>query len=227
MKTAPCSNASPVQDRIPTTNSEWHTLDSKLHAYIKNCLYKYSVTLWVGDEQNLVDDVLQETYLRALCFAAKNASSIACFEALCKTIAKRYILDLRRKEKRFAGSLDNSAFTITYMITSTAVDPFELVLEDITYFSSILMFSQIIKKFPEKQRTAILIDLARNVDFDNECPGPLERAMYAVGIALREYDCPQPHDPVLRKRHNSLVCLAYKRLRLAFNNIMPQCNSAA
>jgi len=214
---------------MPTSTEEWQKLDKKLLSYIKKCLYTYHIIHWLGAEPELADDVLQETYLRVLRFThlKDKAPSINNFEAFCKTTANRYILDMYRKDKRLVGSLDDANFSSTHVAISLAQDPAELVFADMSLYSIMLTFSQIVKRFPKKQQVAILIDLARNADFDEDNPGPLERAMYAVGIQLRDYYCPLPHDPVLRNRHNALVYLSYQRLRLVFYSMLSQSTTAA
>ncbi len=229
MKISTCPRI--TQESMPSNDQEWCMLNKTLLVYIKNCLYTYHVIHWLGAEPEIASDVLQETYLRVLRFTRSNeerGSSIDNFEAFCKTTAKRYILDMYRKDKRFVGSLDDLTFFATSSSISISEDPAELAIEDITLYSSMLTFSQIVKRFPEMQKTALLIDLARKTNFDDESPSPLERAMDAVGISLRMYNRALPHDPILRSRHTALVCLAYKRLRLAFlHDTLPQLNVAA
>ena len=207
---------------MPSNDQEWRAFDNVLLSYIKNHLYTYHIIHWLGAESEIADEVLQETYLRVLRFA----HPIDNFEAFCKTTAKRYILDMYRKDKRFIGSLDDTSF-VTHVNISMSDDPAEVAVEDISLYSIMLTFSQIVKRFPEMQRIALLIDLARKTDFDDEAPSPLEKAMETVGISLREYNQALPHDTVLRSRHAALVCLAYKRLRLAFRDTVPQLTSAA
>ena len=228
MKISTCSRI--TQKHMPLNDQEWYILDKTLLSYIKNCLYMYHVIHWLGAEPEIASDVLQETYLRVLRFTRSNeehSPSIDNFEAFCKTTAKRYILDLYRKDKRYVGSLDDVTFFATCASISISDDPAELAVEDITLYSSMLTFSKIVKRFPEMQKTALLIDLARKTNFDDEAPSPLERAMDAVGISLRAYNRALPHDPILRSRHAALVCLAYKRLRLAFHDTLPQLSVAA
>lgn len=230
MKISTCTHASQI--RIPTTDEAWHALGKTLLSHITNCLYTYQIVHWRGGEPEMAKDVLQETYLRALRSAHEHEERddlppINNFEAFCKTIATRYILDLYRKDRRFLGSLDNDDLSVTHTTISMSADPAELALEDLSLYSIMLTFSQLVKRFPARQRTAILIDLAHHANFDAECPTPLERAMQAVGIPLQEYYCALPRDPVLRKRHSALVCLAYKRLRLVFDDMHSQLNSVA
>ena len=221
-----------AQEHMPSTSEEWRVLDKTLLYYIKNNLDKYSILHWIGGEQELAKDVLQETYARVFRFLRGNSEQedsppINNFEAFCKTVAQRYILDLRRKDKRLVGSLDTIEFSSSHEILSTLDDPETLVLEEMTLYATVLTVSKVVKSFPEKQRIALLIDLAQDADFDDESPRPLELAMWAVGIPLREYYCKLPHDPVLRSRHNALVYVAYRRLRLAFNTTSSPLNAAA
>ncbi len=220
----------PPQLNMPTSIEEWNALDKVLLSYIKNCLYTYQVYHWKGSESEMANDVLQETYLRVLRSTIRDPlqeedTIVHNFEAFCKTVARRYVLDLLRKDKRFVGSLDDENFANIHI--SIQDDPAEGVLEDLHLYSIMLTFSEIVKSFPEKQKIAILIDLAHHTDFDDDHPQPLVRAMQAVGIHLRDYYCPLPQSPVLRSRHSALVCLAYQRLRLAFTCTSSQCSSAA
>ena len=221
-----------TQVYMPTTPEEWQTLSKTLLAYIKNYLYTLSIVHWHGNEVDLAEDVLQETYVRALQFTHKNtthesAPSINNFEAFCKTVAQRYILDLRRRDKRLVASIDDDHFTITHASALLSDDPVELAIEHIDVYSSMIMFSQAILRLPEVQRTSILVDLAQKTDFDDECPSPLEVAMTFVGIPLRLYNRNLPSDPVLRSRHNASLSIAYRRLRLAFQNTASQLYPAA
>ena len=215
MKPATISISS-SNEQMPTTSEEWHVLDAVLRSYIRKYVYQSHLVHWQGGETELIDDVLQETFIRAINYTRKVYPSVSSFEAFCKTIAKHYLLDLHRKDKRSVLSIDNEwAFNASegYFMSS---DPTEAVEEEEEVYTLMLKFAQAIKNFPEKQRTAILIDLANLTDFDEKRPSPLERAMWVVGISLREYYCELPHDPVLRSRHTALVCLAYQKLRKNF-----------
>jgi hypothetical protein len=64
----------------------------------------------------------------------------------------------------------------------------------------------------QKQRIALLIDLANRMDFDVR-PTPLQKAFLEVGIRLQDYQQPIPKVPVERSRHASNTSLAYKRIQ--------------
>lgn len=207
------SAASSAQKSMPVTIEQWYQLSNRLYPYIKNCLYIYSTFHTMGGEAELAEDVLQETYLRALTFAEKhNAPAIENFEAFCKSCANHYILDLQRKNKRFSGSLDTEAFSNLTNDTPECSDPASFVLEYLSLYHDMLIISEAVNSLPGKTRLAILTDLANIMDFNEEEPTPLDRAMQEVGVEMREYNYELPHDKKLRSQHASLLSQGYKRL---------------
>ena len=174
---------------------------------------------------------MQETFYRAVRYASgekqANIPPIGSFEALCKTIAKRYLLDLRRKDKRLIASIEVTTSLSLHLDVLLSIDPAEVVLEDISQYTTLLMIAKTIKTFSPKQKEAILVHIANFADFDNEHPLPLERAFWAAGIPLREYCRELPTDPVLRSRHAASLCLAIKSLRQTFSCPSSQPDNAA
>ncbi|GAC1669867.1 MAG: hypothetical protein PVS3B3_39800 [Ktedonobacteraceae bacterium] len=207
----------PTQGYVPKTEAELKILEAILRPCIQSVIYKFNLTHWQGGEPLLVEDVLHETYTRALTYAQRaengTAPPISSFEALCKTIAKHYILDLRRKDKRLVVSIDAIAFFSEHQYVNMSDDPTIKVVEDLMVYSKMLLVSKAVKTFTPKLKEAMLVHLANMEDFDDEQPQPLERAMWAVGIPLREYHRDLPKNPVLRRRHSTLVCLGLKTLR--------------
>ena len=200
------------------TNDDWNTLEAVLRPYIQNRVYDLQIAHWHGAEKELIEDVFSETILRAVRYAQRAASGtpspILSFEALCKTIAKHYLLDLRRKDKRLVLSIDALPYYKEYQyIELSADDSADTVLEDMLVYSKMLLISKAVKDFTPKLKEAMLVHFANMADFDDEQPRPLERAMWSIGIPLRKYRKEIQSDPVLRSRHSALVCLGYKTLR--------------
>ncbi len=217
MNTATLPSPLPSGGNVPSTQEEWSLIETTLHHYVTHCIYTYSVPCWQNQIQELTEDVVQEVFLRALTYADKaergEVPSIGSFEALCKTIAKRLLLDQRRKDKHLVNSIESITIYDPCADFYVTADPAETVLEGLSLLSLFVILSQIIVRFPEKQRIALLVDLANNADLDDEVPCLLEQAMWEVGVSLREYCCSLPHDAVLRSRHSSLLWQAYKRLQ--------------
>jgi DNA-directed RNA polymerase specialized sigma24 family protein len=172
---------------------------------------------WVGQEDDIVKDIIQETVVR-MCkkflTAPDEIFSIQSMEAYSYTVAYRYFLDLQRKEKRVSRlPQDTYEFeTSTFMLNSD--DEMETLLEATVILSELTEAARIIVTIPNKQRRALLVDLARYNDFTEE-PTLMEQAFAAVGIRLRDYCQLFPLDSIGRSRHNSLLSLGYRRLRNA------------
>ena len=220
-----------LQRCMPTNAEGWAALTAILRPYIQNYIYKLNLNHWRGGEEQLVEDALHETFLRAIPYArdAENgiAPPVGSFEALCKTIARHYLVDLHRKDKRLVLSIDATSLFTEYQYVDVSVDPSEGVIEDMSQYSTMLLISTVIKDYSPKLKEAMLIHLANMEDFDDEQPRPLERALWAVGISLREYRRELPKNPVLRRRHATLVCLGLKTLRQTFSCHPHQPDNAA
>ncbi len=213
--------SSSLQRPMPETEKEWQVLEAVLRPFIQKYIYKLNLIYWQGRTQLLGEDVLHETFLRAISYARYagigSVPAIGSFEALCKTIAKNYLLDLRNKDKHLVVSIDTTPMLVEHQDVKMCSDPAEDIIEDIMVYSKMLLVSKAVKAFTPKLKKAMLIHLANLEDFDDEQPRPLERAMWAVGISLSEYRCELPKNPVLRRRHSTLVCLGLKTLRQTFN----------
>ncbi len=211
------SAASPSQKSIPKTEAEWKAFSVVLTAYINNCLSKYNIPHWFGSEKQLVEDVRDETLARVLYYAWKAEQDLVppinSFEALCKITARNYLLDLRRRDKHIAMSIESICLSNEHQYIGMSEDIALTVIEDMMMYEKMLLIAKVVKGFSTKLRVAVLTHFANLEDFDDEQPRPLERAMWAVGIPLREYRCDLPENPVLRRRHAALVCLGLKSLR--------------
>lgn len=229
--TTTLSTSFSTQRHMPKIEGEWLELEVKLRPFIQNFISRLNLVHWRGGAQLLGEDTLSETLARAICYARKAEHGIVppidSFEALCKTIAKNYLLDLRRKDKHLAYSIDTISPYCVHQYVGMSTDPINEVIEEMMVYAKMLLVSKSIKNFTPKLKEAMLIHLANMEDFDDEQPRPLERAMWAVGIPLREYQCELPKDPVLRSRHSALVCLGLKTLRQTFCDPPHQPDTAA
>ncbi len=229
--TTTLSTSFSTQRHMPQIEGEWLELGIRLRPFIQNYIFKLHLVHWQGCAQMLGEDTLHETFIRAISYARKAENGmvppIDSFEALCKTIAKNYLLDLQRKDKHLAYSIDVSSDCDVHQYISMSFDPINDVIEEMMVYAKMLLVSKAIKSFTPKLKEAMLIHLANMEDFDDEQPRPLERAMWAVGIPLREYQCELPKNSVLRSRHSALVYLGLKTLRQTFSCSSHQPDNAA
>ncbi len=199
----------------------WCELYSTLRPYILAWVYSSGVTSWHGQENDIADDILQEAIIRTLKYTKQAESgknlpihSITCFS---RTVAQNHFRDLRRRELRLVRPTLHDNDEVPFFVSqSEQVDPSEVALEGLARRSLLLALARIIADFPDKQRTALLTDLANHADFaDEQCP--LRSAFVAVGIDLHAYRRPLPINPAERSRHAASLSMAYKRLKQTFS----------
>jgi len=170
---------------------------------------------WRGQEEDLVDDIVQEAVFRTLKYAQRaergEISAIASLERFSLRIAHNYLEDLRRRDWRLSHFFTDDHSSRLPVIMPSRFD----VLEDVTDYlfleSIIVMLPAEIVKLPAKQQRALLIDLANRMHFGTY-PTPLQEAFLKVGVQLQDYRQALPEDPVELSRHRSLVSIAYKRV---------------
>jgi DNA-directed RNA polymerase specialized sigma24 family protein len=196
----------------------WENLYEILRKPVTSFVRKSKLPSWVGQEDDIVKDIIQETVMRVykkFLATPDEVFTIQSMEAFAYTIAYRYFLDLLRKEKRLSH-LPRDQYGFEMAITAISGDEeLDTLLEAMMILSVLTDAARIIAKLPHKQRRALLVDLARYNDFTEE-PTLMEQAFAKVGIQLRDYCQFLPLDSSERLRHNSLVSLGYRRVRLDF-----------
>ncbi len=85
-------------------DSAWNELYPRLRALIRRLVYSFHVPLWSGQEDDLVEDILQETARRLIERFQKaqlgEAAPVRTLESMAITIAYNYCRDLRRRDYR-------------------------------------------------------------------------------------------------------------------------------
>ena len=209
-----CSGSEPLR-----CNLFWDELRNWLKPHILTWLYQYNLPLWLGHEQDIANDILQETFIRTLNYTKRSVLTgsrpIESLESFCKTVAHNCIRDMWRKEYRIVRLTTLSESSENNIPDRFASDPSELALVHLTSRDTLVSLAHLIIDFPARQRRAILIDLAQRSDFEEES-GPLHIIFLELGINLCEYKHTFPLDSVERSRHSALVSIAYKRLKKRF-----------
>ena len=194
---------------------DWVELYPRLQALARKLVYKYRIPCWRGQEQEVAEDVTQETAKRFIERSQKaargEAAPIDAPEQLMVTIAHNYVIDLVRREQRLIHVPADELKPASKLESSDCEPMDEQATENIYDEWLFLQLAYEIAHFPAKQRQAILIDLANRSCFDEQ-PTALQRAFSTVGIDLQVYRLLLPNDSVERSRYNSLLSLAYKRI---------------
>jgi DNA-directed RNA polymerase specialized sigma24 family protein len=192
----------------------WINLYSSLRPLVKSLVYSSGISSWRGQEEDIVEDIIQETIVRVLKVIRRaengECSQIASPKALSIVIARHYYEDLRRRDKRLLRNHTNEHWLEVNDDRQGPVDPSEQALNNVFLEWLYVKFSIEAVKFSQKQRIALLIDLANRMDF-GLVPTPLQKAFLEVGIQFQDYQKPLPKDPVERSRIAANTSLAYKR----------------
>lgn len=195
----------------------WIPLYLLLHPLAKRWVYAAHIYAWAGQENDVAWDIVLVTIYRTYKFTLKAQREnipIASIQRLSITIAKNYFQDLRRKDSRLLPFNRDGYSQIEYTIHDE-INIAEVVLDKVNEEWLLQEIAKEIANYPTKLRTAMLIDIARRMDFDLQ-PTPLQAAFLEVGIQLRDYENLLPEDPIMRSRHSSLVSLGYRKLALSF-----------
>jgi DNA-directed RNA polymerase specialized sigma24 family protein len=197
------------------SDTTWQKLSLLLRPLIKRWVYCSHVPSWKGQELDVVEDILQESLFRIFKYAKKaecgEVPPIELLERISIVIAHNCCKDMRRKDQRLTRfPLDERMF-VCQVVMSSWSDPSELAINNLFREWLYIKLSQDIVRFPEKQRRALLVDLANLMHFDEE-PTPLQQAFLNQKIRLQDFQQPRPINSVGRSRHASLLSLALKRV---------------
>ncbi len=195
----------------------WKSLYHKLHPCVRKFVYSHRFSLSKGQENDVVEDLLQEAVIRVFKYVKRAAEGhvapIDSIERFGYTIALNVCRDWWRKERRMQlyQSLDDGV-PEDALSRAWVLNPEEVAL-NLVYQEWIFMkVARDIARFPQKTRQALLIELAERTCFDDE-PTPLQKAFLQQGIRLADYQGLKPADPKLRNRHNSLANHAFNRVK--------------
>lgn len=193
----------------------WMSLYKRLRTLATHWVYNAHVNSWYGQENDVAWDIVLVAIERTFEYSLKAKNSgIAIFslERLSVRIARNYYLDLLRKECRLVHFDQEDSLPGYQISLSNLVDPSEIAFDMVYTDWLFTQIASVVTTFPEGTRTALLIDLASRMHFDDDEYTPLQRAFLLVGIRLQDYQDLLPEDRAAKSRHASLLTVAYKRL---------------
>lgn len=192
----------------------WYSLYQMLRKPVRHWVYTHKVPSWIGQEDDIIEDIIQETVLRTWRYChereQKQTTSVNSLPQFSKTVACNYYKDLRRRDCHL---IPTKSLQLEYiLVLEMAEDPQNIVTEHVWQNELFVSIANTIAKFPTKQRKALLTDLACRMDFHGP-PTPLQRAFLHEGIRLEEFQHLPSKDAGERNRYLSALSTAYKRLR--------------
>jgi len=198
-------------------NSEasWSNLYASLRTLARYLAYSFSVPSWRGQEEDVIEDIVQETARRIIERARKaergEADPIHSLRHMMVVIAQNYCTDLWRSDHKLSHMPPQDYEPESIVGVDEQADTLDAVTESVYQELLFVRVAHEIASFPDKQRKAILIDLANRMCFDT-CPTPLQKAFLWEGIQLQQYQQPLPADHQERGRHVSILSYAYRRV---------------
>jgi DNA-directed RNA polymerase specialized sigma24 family protein len=205
-----CSGGNQIQ-----CNLFWSELQNWLKPYVLSWIFAERLPIWLGQEQEIADDVLQDTSIRILRYLrpalGSDTHAINSIEHFSLAVARNVLRDLSRRQRKLVR-LSTFSQPLEF---EEALDSSELALKQLLEEDLLVELALIINDFPPMQRQAILIDLAKYEDFTGEA-NRLQAVFLRLGINLREYRRSKTLDIVERNKQASLLSIAYKRLRRTY-----------
>lgn len=201
-----------------TSETAWIDLFPLLVSTARSLAYSYSaqVSSWQGQEEELAQDIVQETARRMIERARKAERGEAepvYSRKMITTTAQNYCKDLRRHDRRLFRP-QAYGYEVSGQVPADASPAlFDEICEYIDHRQLLEQVVSEIVRFPEKQRTALLIDLANRMSFCGP-PTMLQQAFLAAGTDIADYLRPLPDDRRERSQHMSLLNYALRRIAL-------------
>jgi DNA-directed RNA polymerase specialized sigma24 family protein len=200
----------------PDTGSDgWREFYLALWPFARYLVYSFAVPSWHGQENDIIEDIVQETARRFIERSRKaergEAAPIRSPEVMVMVIASNYYKDMKRRDRRLMRMLTSADAPEPGVVIDSQLNFSELATENVYREKFFKVLAQEIVKFPDKQRTALLTDLASRMCFEAQ-PTPLQQAFLDVGIDLQKYRQILPTNLQDRARYASLLTHAYKRI---------------
>ncbi len=197
----------------------WQTLYPLLYSLVRRQVYALRVPVWYGQENDIVDDIVQEAMRRILerIYRAEQGQEVPVqsIEHMIVAIAGNYCRDLRRRDKRLVHQEHNDSSLGELMLegvrAENTIDLAEEATEQVYQEELFTRLAEAVAQFPNKQREALLMDLANRMAFEEQ-PTALQRAFLHVGIQLRDYQKSVSENAKLRAQQIALLHHAYKRV---------------
>lgn len=199
----------------PNSEILWEELYASLRPLAKRFVYSFRVSDWHGQEHDIVEDVVQESARRILERSRRaecgETTPIYSLEHIVWSIVRNYCIDLSRRDHRLVRIISDEKSFEGCSAIENHLDLTEEAIENVQQEELFTLLASEIAKFPDKQRRALLIDLANRMSFDTE-PTPLQKAFMDAGIRIEEYKLTLPKSYIDRSRHASLLSFAYNRI---------------
>ncbi len=196
----------------------WGNLYLILKPKVAHWVFTSRIPMWTRQRNEIIEDIVQDTLLKTFAYAQKaqrgEVRMIDSLVSVGSVTAYHCYIDARRRDQHTLPLTQEYDEPIESAITCVEIDLSEVAIDNIHRELLFIQVARWIAILPDKQRTALLTDLANRMYFDPFELTPLQEALASVKIVIRDYQKPLPNDKQARARHAAHLSLAYKRLAL-------------
>jgi len=196
-------------------DGSWSALSYWLESHVRNWVYTSDLPCWKGEEEAMVEEIVDETVMHILerinKVSTHGAKPIVYLYSFARRTAFHCFIDLVRKDHRKIRLSQIADGSEKSVIEDNLPSMEETVHERLSREQLFDILAREIIHFPKKQKEAILRDQAKLIDIMPD-PMPLLRAYQNVGIQLQDYGNYSLMSCAEKRRHSSLLHYAYQRL---------------
>jgi DNA-directed RNA polymerase specialized sigma24 family protein len=193
----------------------WHELYLWLLPLVERWVCCAEVASWRGQQKEISEDIAQEAVVRTYHYSQRasrgEVRAIECLKSLCRTIAQNHFRDRRKKDWCLLHPTQGELLPAMHILVNDQIDPSQVAIDRMMFITIIKTAAKAVAKFPLRQRTALLTDLANLTDF-GEHPSQLELALFSEGIRLHDYRRSLPNESAERNKYAAF--LMFRRLKI-------------
>jgi DNA-directed RNA polymerase specialized sigma24 family protein len=204
----------PFSSRWNAQSNAWEKQVSVLRKLVKGWVYSASIPAWRGEEEEVVNELVQEAICRLLERMRKaerqEAEPVNSPDFLSRVIVRHLFIDRVRKEKRLTPLSQLTYASGDDVFAIELADSSEEVQERVMQEALFNELAAEIAKLPRRQKWALLVDIANRTQYDGN-DTLLKQALLKAGIHLESYLKVQMVGKE-RSQFASLLCLSYKKI---------------
>jgi DNA-directed RNA polymerase specialized sigma24 family protein len=146
------------------SEADWGYLYLVLKPRVARWVCTTRIPLWTRQRNEIIEDIVQDAILKTFAYAQRairgEVRMIDSLESVSSVTAYHCYVDTRRRDQRMLPLAQEYDESIESSINWIEMDPVEQAINNIQDELIFIQAARWIVKFPDKQRTALLTDLA-------------------------------------------------------------------
>ncbi|MEO8971301.1 MAG: hypothetical protein ABI406_06850 [Ktedonobacteraceae bacterium] len=193
----------------------WADLYTLLLPFARHWVYTARIPSWLGQQEDIVEDIVQETIFKLLKYIQRaekgEAAPVKDIKHLAITIARNYYRDLKRKDRRLDRFELYDRTSLEHVVKSSIVDPSEIALDHVYQAWLFFKLADFVVTIAIKQQTALLRDLAQRMYFVQELT-LLQKTFADKGMNLKQHQSWKGTNKREDSQHASNLSNSYKKI---------------